>query len=98
MEKYHFSPFPRDRHNRDGGKKVSLKKGLIVNRLKSLETKVSETNFFELTVSIKKWLTLFVYRPPKIATISKKFFEEISDSLDKAIKYCKNIVLEVYKT
>lgn len=41
---------------------------------------------------------LFVYRPPKIATISKKFFEEISDSLDKAIKYCKNIVLEVYKT
>ena len=54
MEKYHFSPFPRDTHNRDGGKKVSLKKELIVNTLKSLETKVSETNFFELTVSIKK--------------------------------------------
>ena len=54
MEKYHFSPFPRDRLSRDGGKKVSLKKELIVNTLKSLETKVSETNFFELTVSIKK--------------------------------------------
>lgn len=50
------------------GKKFFLKR-LIVNRLKSLETKVSETIFVELTVSRKKWLMLFVYRPPKIATM-----------------------------
>ena len=31
----------------------------MVNRLKSLETKVSETIFLELTISSKKWLIVF---------------------------------------
>ena len=42
----HQFPFPRKyRDNKGGGKIVFLKQGLIINRLKQLETKISETIF-----------------------------------------------------
>ena len=42
----HQFPFLRkDRDNKGGGKIVFLKQGLIINRLKQLETKISETIF-----------------------------------------------------
>ena len=44
---------------------VFMREGLITKRLKNLETKLSETICLELTVSNKKWFTLFAYRPPQ---------------------------------
>ena len=42
----HQFPFLRkDRDNKGEGKIVFLKQGLIINRLKQLETKISETIF-----------------------------------------------------
>ena len=42
----HQFPFLRKgRDNKGGGKIVFLKQGLIINRLKQLETKISETIF-----------------------------------------------------
>ena len=61
---YQF-PFVRTyRDNRGGGKIVLIKQGLIVNRLKQLEIKISETIFLELTIPNNKWLLVFAYRPP----------------------------------
>ena len=42
---YQFPFLRRDRDNRGEGKIVFIKQGLIVNRLKQLETKISETIF-----------------------------------------------------
>ena len=45
---YQFPFLRRDRDNRWGGKVVFIKQGLIVNKLKQLETKISETIFFRI--------------------------------------------------
>ena len=42
---YQFPFLRKDRDNKGGGKIVFLKQGLIINRLKQLETKISETIF-----------------------------------------------------
>ena len=64
IENYQFPPFRRDRNSKGGGKMVFVKNGLIAKRIKSLETKISETICIELTISKKKWCILFAYRPP----------------------------------
>ena len=51
---YQFPFLRRNRDNRGGGKIVFIKQGLIINRLKQLETKISETVLLELTISNKK--------------------------------------------
>ena len=43
---------------------VFIREGVITTRLENLETKLSKTISLELTVSNKKWFTLFEYRPP----------------------------------
>ena len=48
---YQFPVLRRDRDNRGGEKIVFIKQVLIVNRLKQLETKISETFFLEFTIS-----------------------------------------------
>ena len=79
---YQFLFLRRDRGNRGGGKIVFIKQGLIVNRLKQLETKISETISLELTISNKKWLLVFAYRPSN--NVNKQlFFNELTESLVK---------------
>ena len=51
---YQFPFLIRDGDYRGGEKIVFMKQGLIVNRLKQLETKISKTIFLELTISNKK--------------------------------------------
>ena len=77
---YQFPFLRRDRDNRGGEKIVSIKQGLIANRLKQLETKISETIFLELTISNKKWPLVFPYRPPNNAN-KQLFFNEVTESL-----------------
>ena len=48
--------------------------------------------FLELTISNKKWLLVFVYRPPNNAN-KQLFFNEITESLSKAVNNYENILL-----
>ena len=75
-----------------GGKIVFIKQVLTVNRLKQLETKMSETIFLELTISSKKWILVFPYRPAN-ETNKQLFFNELTESLSKAVSNQKNILL-----
>ena len=78
---YQFPPFRKDRDNHGGRKVVFIKEGLIVNRIKELETNKSETICLELTISNIKWFIMYAYRPPN--EINKKvFFDELNEILD----------------
>ena len=48
--------------------------------------------FLELTISNKKWLLVFVYRPPNNAN-KQLFFNEIIESLSKPVNNYENILL-----
>ena len=80
---YQFPLFRRDRDNRERGKIIFVRNGLIVNRLKKFEIKKLETIFLDLTIMSKKWPIVF----------GKMLFEELSDSLNRTIIGFKNTVL-----
>ena len=44
IENYQFSPFRRNRNNKEGGKMVFTRKELLANRLEDFETKSTENN------------------------------------------------------
>ena len=60
--------------------------------MKEYEAKLSETICTEFTVSKKKWFCLSVYIPPSSNNIVT-FFEELTDSLSRAINNYDNIIL-----
>ena len=62
---------------------ICVKQGIIAKRLENLETKFSETVGIELTISKKKWCSLFAYRPRK--ENKTLFFEEVSSSLSHIV-------------
>ena len=74
IDGYQFISFRRDREKHGSGKVVFVKEGLIVNRIKELETNKSETICLELTISNKKWFIRYAYRPPN-ETNKKVFFD-----------------------
>ena len=76
--------------NNGGSKIVFVKDGLIVNRLTEFESNISETICLELTISNKKWFIMFVYRPPDEGN-KKVFFEELTNTLNKATNKYDNI-------
>lgn len=92
IEGYQFPPFRRDRNKNGGGKIVFIKDGLIAKRLNDFETKVSETISLELTISKKKWFIMFAYRPPNEEN-KHIFFNEISNTLNKALNLYDNILV-----
>ena len=61
-------------------------------RMKEYETKLNETICTEFTVSKKKWFCLSVYRTPSPNNVVT-FFEELTDSLSRAINNYDNIIL-----
>ena len=83
LENLQFPPFRRDRKSKWGGKLICVKQGIIAKRLENLETKFSETVGIELTISKKKWCSLFAYRPRK--ENKTLFFEEVSSSLSHTV-------------
>ena len=92
MEEYQFLPFRRDRNNRGDEKIAFVIEGIIINRLKSQETKVSETIFLELTISSKTRQIAFAYRRSN-SKIVRVFLQKHLIHLNKAIDDYKNIVL-----
>ena len=71
---------------------VFIREGLITKRLENLETKLSETICLELTVSNKKWFILFAYRPPQ-ENNKYVFFNELTETLSKAVNNYENIIV-----
>ena len=92
IDGYIFPPYRRDRDNHGGGKIVFIREGLITKRLENLETKISETICLELTVSNKKWFILFAYRPPQ-ENNKYTFFNELNETLSKAVNSYENIIV-----
>ena len=82
----------RDRDKHGGGFIEFVRKGFITKRMKEYETKLSETICTEFTVSKKKWFCLSVYRPLSPNNVVT-FFEELTDSLSRAINNYDNIIL-----
>ena len=60
--------------------------------MKEYETKLSETICIGFIVSKKKWFCLSVYRPSS-PNNAATFFEELTDSLRRAINKYDNIIL-----
>ena len=65
---------------------------MIKKRLEGLETKLSETICLKLTVSNKKWFILFVYSPPQ-ENNKYVFFNELNETLSKALNSYENIIV-----
>ena len=82
----------RDRDKHGGGFIEFVRKGFITKRMKEYETKLSETICTEFTVSKKKWFCLSVYRPLSPNNVVT-FFEELTDSLSRAINNYDNIIV-----
>ena len=60
--------------------------------MKEYETKLNEIICTEFTVTKKNWFCLSVYRPPSPSDIVT-FFEELTDSLSRAINNYNSIIL-----
>ena len=82
----------RDRNKGGGGLIEFVKKGIITERLKDLETNLSETICTEITISEKRWFCMSVYRPPTSSNIDT-FFAELIISLSKAVNKFDNLII-----
>ena len=82
----------RDRDKNGGGLIEFVRKGFITKKIKEYETKVSETIASEFTISKKKWFCLSVYRPPTSTNLDI-FFEELTNSLSKAVNKYDNLIV-----
>ena len=85
------------RNGRDSDKNASgliefVRKGFITKKIKEYETKVSETIASEFTISKKKFFCLSVYRPPTSTNLDI-FFEELTNSLSKAVNKYDNLIV-----
>ena len=79
----------RARRHRDkncGGLNLFVRRGIICKRISDFELSVKFFGMYlsELTISKSKWLCFSIYRPPDPGNLSI-FFEELSESLSKAI-------------
>ena len=82
----------RDREKHGGGLIEFFRKGFTTKRMKEYEAKLSETICTEFTFSKKKWFCLSIYRPPSPNNLAI-FFEELTDSLSRAISNYDSIIL-----
>ena len=73
-----------DRDKNGGGLIVFVRRGIICKRISDFELSFSECICSELTISKSRWLCFSIYRPPDPGNLSI-FFEELSESLSKAI-------------
>ena len=82
----------RDR-DKNGGELIEfVRKGFITKKIEEYETKVRETIASEFTISKKKWFCLSVYRPPTSTNLDI-FFEELKNSLSKAVNEYDNLIV-----
>ena len=69
-----------------------VRRGVIYKRLKDFETTISESIYYELVISKKKWFCMCIYRPPNYNNLST-FFDEITLSLNKAALKFENFIV-----
>ena len=67
IDGHQFPSFCGDRNKKGERKIVFVRESIIAKRMKQLEGKISEPICIELTFSMKKWLVVFAYRPPRNA-------------------------------
>ena len=82
----------RDRDNNGGGLIEFVREGFNIKKIKEYEARVSETIASEFTISKKKWFYLSVYRPPTSTNLDI-FFEELTNSLSKAVNTYGNLIV-----
>ena len=71
---------------------VFIREGLIRKRFENFEAKLSETICLELTISNKKWLILFVFRPLQ-ENNKRVFLNELNETLSKAGNSYENLIV-----
>ena len=72
----------RDRYGHEGGLIEFVKRGIICERVKQLETVISESICSEIAISRKKRFRMGICRPPNFNNLNT-VFKEVSDSLSK---------------
>ena len=85
-------PIRRDRNEFGGGVMQFIRKGVVCNRLPTLESLTLELICSELTVCKKKWVIFSIYRPPDAANL-ELFFKELSLSLNSALDKYDNALI-----
>ena len=68
------------------------RKGVICNRVPTLESKYLEMICTELNVNEKKWAIFAVYRPPVPSNVTV-FFQELSSCIDMALDKYENVII-----
>ena len=84
----------RDRDKNCGGLILFVRRGIICKRISDFELSVKFFGMYlsKLTISKSKWLCFSIYRPPDPGNFSI-FFEELSESLSKAVLMYQNIII-----
>ena len=70
---------------------LCLRRGIICKRISDFELSFSECICYEHAISKSRWFCFSIYRPPDPDKLSV-FFEELSESLSKAIVKYQNII------
>ena len=84
--------YRRDRDKNGGGLIEFVRKGFITKKIKEYESKVSGTTASEFTISKKKWFCFSAYRPPTSTNLDL-LFEELTNSLSKAVNKYDNLIV-----
>ena len=71
---------------------LCLLEGIICKRISDFELSFSKCICSEFTTSKRRWLCFSIYRSPDPGNLSI-FFEELSESLSKAILKYQNIII-----
>ena len=82
----------RDRDKNGGGLIEFVRRGIIYKRISDFKLSFSECICSELTISKSRWLCFSMHRPPDPSKLSIAF-EELSESLSKAILKYQSIII-----
>ena len=82
----------QDRYKYGGGLIVFVRREIICKRISDFKLSFSKCTCSELTISKSRWLCFSIYRPPDLDNLLI-FFEELSESLSKAILKYQNIII-----
>ncbi len=86
------NPLRRDRNEHGGGLMQFTRKGVICNRVPTLESDDLEIICTELNINKKKWALFAVYRPPVSLNLTT-FFQKLSSCMNKAFDKYENIII-----
>ena len=91
VDGYQFPLFRKDRDSKNGGKLVFVREGIVSKRLSHCKSTSIESICIELIISKRIWCICL--RISSQISNKGEFFNEISNTLSKALKSYDNIVL-----